>query len=112
MPRSWACSLLGVADGTPFEDAEQRASELRKTLANLGQFADGRLAPPDAARAGMLLDEALEVLASPTPKDAVGGAAEGTATVQGSSPGCAAVAVTRALGLRDLKKPRPIVSAS
>jgi len=97
MPRTWAYSVLGVDEGTPLDEAEQQAADHKKTLGKLGQFADGKLAHPDAIRAGQLLDEALEVLGAPTPKD-------GCCTLE-------PVSVTRALGLRDLKKPRPIVTA-
>jgi len=93
MPRSWAYAVLGVDEGSALEDAELKAVEFKKTLLKLGQFADGTFAHPDTIRAGQLLDEALEVLVAP-PRDAL-------------EP----VTVTRALGLRDLKKPRPIVSA-
>lgn len=97
MPRIWACEVLGIDMQTAtLDDAEARVEELRRVLARLGQFTDGRFAHADAARAGRLLDEALEVLVAPA-------AREGSAFE--------AVPVTRALGLRDLKKPRPIVVA-
>eukprot|EP00929_Paragymnodinium_shiwhaense_P088861 TRINITY_DN49170_c0_g1_i1.p1 TRINITY_DN49170_c0_g1~~TRINITY_DN49170_c0_g1_i1.p1 ORF type:complete len:837 (-),score=223.81 TRINITY_DN49170_c0_g1_i1:15-2525(-) len=96
MTKEWACKLLEVELEASQEDAERSAAELKKQLAKLGQFTDGKLAHADARRASQLLDEALDVFAAPAPKD-----------------GCKleAVKVTRALGLRDLKKPRPIVTA-
>lgn len=97
MPQSWARSLLGIEDTAEREEAEKKAKELKKELGKLGLFADGRLGQPDAARAGRLIDDALEVLGAPRPSK------------EGES--LAAVEVTRALGLRDLKKPRPIVLA-
>lgn len=101
MPQSWARKLLGLEETDKkdkeeeCEEAEKKAKEVKKQLGKLGLFADGQLGHPDTARAGRLLDEAVEVLAAPRP------AKEGDAL--------AAVGVTRALGLRDLKKPRPIV---
>lgn len=97
MPQSWARSLLGIEEGAEPEEAEKKGEKMKKDLGKLGLYADGRLGHPDAARAGRLLDDALEVLAAPKP------AKEGEKL--------APVGVTRALGLRDLKKPRPIVLA-
>mmetsp|Transcript_108184 Transcript_108184/g.304778 ORF Transcript_108184/g.304778 Transcript_108184/m.304778 type:complete len:831 (+) Transcript_108184:85-2577(+) len=108
MPRAWACAILGMDPCTSppedaehkaaeLKDAEKKATELRDTLGKLGRFADGRLAQPDCARAGQLLDDALDVLAAPPLREGVV---------------LEPVAVTRALGLRDLKKPRPIVSGA
>lgn len=96
MPREWARSLLGVDEGAQLEDAEQKAKDLKETLKKLGLFADGRLAQPDAARAAALLDEALEALHAPPPRE--------------GGTGLEAVEVSRALGLRDLKRPRAIVA--
>jgi len=101
MPRSWALSLLGMQleEGQYVEDireaAEKKVEELKKNFMKLGQFADGSPAHADQVRAIELLDEALEVLSAPIPKESV----------------LSAVPVTRALGLRDLKKPRPIITA-
>uniref|UniRef100_A0A7S2Q391 peptidylprolyl isomerase n=1 Tax=Zooxanthella nutricula TaxID=1333877 RepID=A0A7S2Q391_9DINO len=96
MPRSWARSLLGLEEGAQLEEAEQKAEECKKTLQKLGVFADGRLAQPDAARAAAMLDEALEALQAPAPKEGIG---------------LEAVMVSRALGLRDLKRPKAIVTS-
>jgi len=94
MPRAWAQAFL---DAEEAEDAAKKAEEKKKALAKLGVFADGRLAHPDAARASALIDEALEALTAPLPKD--------------NGIGLEAVPVTRALGLRDLKRPHGIVTA-
>jgi len=101
MPRSWAVMLLGIDEEASLEEAEKKAAEIKKTLGKLGQFADGRQAHPDTIRAAQLLDEALEVLAAP---DGSGSSTAGR--------DLEAVPVTGALGLRDLKRPRSIVSAS
>jgi hypothetical protein len=97
MPQTWARTLLGVAESAEQEEAEKKVKEMKKELGKLGLFADGRLAQPDAARAGRLLEDALEVLSAPRP------AKEGEEL--------APVGVTHALGLRDLKRPRAIVLA-
>lgn len=95
MSRAWARSVLGIDEGAALEDAEKHVKKLRKTFELFGSFADGRLAQPDAARAGQLLEQALEVLSAPVPSGALD-----------------AVPMARALGLRDLKRPRAIVTAA
>eukprot|EP00930_Biecheleria_cincta_P005871 TRINITY_DN106825_c0_g1_i1.p1 TRINITY_DN106825_c0_g1~~TRINITY_DN106825_c0_g1_i1.p1 ORF type:complete len:826 (-),score=171.56 TRINITY_DN106825_c0_g1_i1:12-2489(-) len=100
MPQSWARALLGIEESLDLEEArnaaQKRVEEMKSELGKLGLLADGRLAHADAARAGRLLDDALEVLRAPVPK-------EGT-KLEG-------VKVTRALGLRDLKRPRVVILA-
>jgi hypothetical protein len=95
MPRSWACNLLGIEEAAPADEAEKSAEKLTKTLQELGQFTDGRLAHSDARRAQRFLEDAVDVLSSPK---------QATGVLE-------AVPVTRAIGLRDLKKPRSIVQS-
>jgi len=97
MPQTWARGLLGVDEGAELKEAVKKADLMKKELAKLGVFADGRFAHADVARAGRLLDDALEVLAAPKNSR--------------ESETLSAVPVTRALGLRDLKKPRAVVLA-
>eukprot|EP00928_Gymnodinium_smaydae_P076153 TRINITY_DN5913_c0_g1_i1.p1 TRINITY_DN5913_c0_g1~~TRINITY_DN5913_c0_g1_i1.p1 ORF type:complete len:843 (+),score=236.49 TRINITY_DN5913_c0_g1_i1:207-2735(+) len=97
LPRAKAIELLGIEEAATPEEAEKKAKHLRTELAKFGQFADGRLGHQDAVRAGRLLDEALEALAAPVPRE--GACLE-------------AVPVTRALGLRDLKRPHAIAVAT
>jgi len=97
MPHSWAYAVLDMEGTVTFDDVEKQASELRAEFAKLGAHTDGSLAHADTISAERLLQEAVEVLAAPPIDEA-----EGVEALNG-------VKVTRALGLRDLKKPHQIL---
>eukprot|EP00747_Dinoflagellata_sp_TGD_P027753 gnl/TRDRNA2_/TRDRNA2_132802_c2_seq1.p1 gnl/TRDRNA2_/TRDRNA2_132802_c2~~gnl/TRDRNA2_/TRDRNA2_132802_c2_seq1.p1 ORF type:complete len:812 (-),score=194.69 gnl/TRDRNA2_/TRDRNA2_132802_c2_seq1:108-2543(-) len=92
-----ARAILGVAETATVHEASAAAKELKEEMVKLGILSDGSLPHKDQARACHVVDEALEALAFPPPK-------EGEATLEAVKP-------TRALGLRDLKLPRQIVVA-
>jgi len=98
MTRAGAASLLGVTEDAPVEDVRRRAAELREHLPKLGMRADGSFAYPEQERTAWILDEAVEAFLAPPMKE------EGIAALE-------AVQATRALGLRDLKLPRPLLLA-
>ncbi|CAK9041163.1 unnamed protein product [Durusdinium trenchii] len=78
------------------------AKELREQIMKLGMLTDGNYGHPDQAEAVRMIEEAAEAFAEPAALTASKG--EGFVALK-------PVQVTRALGLRDLKLPRKVVSS-
>jgi len=91
-----ARAVLGLPESGRSEESTHCAAELREALRRLGIHSDGSFGHPDQERAARLLDEAVDTLTNGLP-------AKEEAALQDS------VKTTRALGLRDLKVPRPMV---
>jgi len=96
--RAVAAAVLGLSEDASADDARYRQHELRKELEKLGMLTDGGLAYLEQRRGAWILEEAAEAFAAPPIKDQ-------------SSAALQAVRPTRALGLRDLKFPRPLLLA-
>jgi len=98
LSRAVAAAVLGLGEDASADDARCRQHELFEQLQKLGMLTDGGLAYPEQRRAAWILEEAAEAFAAPPIKDQCAAALQ-------------AVRPTRALGLRDLKSPRPLLLA-
>lgn len=102
MTRATAVTVLGAEDDVTPEEAGKKSRELREQITKLGMLTDGNYGHPDQAEAVRMIEEAAEAIAEPSPLTASKG--EGFTALK-------PVQVTRALGLRDLKLPRKVVSS-
>lgn len=102
MTRATAVTVLGAEDDVTPEEAGKKGRELREQITKLGMLTDGNYGHPDQAEAVRMIEEAAEAIAEPSALTASKG--EGFTTLK-------PVQVTRALGLRDLKLPRKVVSS-
>lgn len=102
MSRATALKVLGVAEESTTEEAGKKGRELREQIMKLGMLTDGNYGHPDQAEAVRMIEEAAEAFAEPAALTASKG--EGFVALK-------PVQVTRALGLRDLKLPRKVVSS-
>mmetsp|Transcript_29074 Transcript_29074/g.56175 ORF Transcript_29074/g.56175 Transcript_29074/m.56175 type:complete len:828 (-) Transcript_29074:56-2539(-) len=96
--RAVAAAVLGLSVDASSDEARYRQHELFEQLQKLGMLTDGGLAYPEQKRGAWILEEAAEAFAAPPIKDQ-------------SATALQAVRPTRALGLRDLKLPRPLLLA-
>jgi len=102
MTRATAVTVLGAEDDVTPEEAGKKGRELREQITKLGMLTDGNYGHPDQAEAVRMIEEAAEAIAEPSALTASKG--EGFTALK-------PVQVTRALGLRDLKLPRKVVSS-
>lgn len=102
MTRATAVTVLGAEDDVTPEEAGKKSRELREQITKLGMLTDGNYGHPDQAEAVRMIEEAAEAIAEPSALTASKG--EGFTALK-------PVQVTRALGLRDLKLPRKVVSS-
>lgn len=102
MTRATAVTVLGAEDDVSPEEAGKKGRELREQITKLGMLTDGNYGHPDQAEAVRMIEEAAEAIAEPSALTASKG--EGFTALK-------PVQVTRALGLRDLKLPRKVVSS-
>jgi len=102
MSRVTAVNVLGAAEDVTIEEAGKKGRELREQITKLGMLTDGNYGHPDQAEAVRMIEEAAEAIAEPPALTASKG--EGFSALK-------PVQVTRALGLRDLKLPRKVVSS-
>lgn len=102
MTRAIAVTVLGAPDDVTPEEAGKKGRELREQITKLGMLTDGNYGHPDQAEAVRMIEEAAEAIAEPSALTASKG--EAFAALK-------PVQVTRALGLRDLKLPRKVVSS-
>ncbi|CAE7628333.1 exgA [Symbiodinium pilosum] len=103
MSRAMALEVLQISEDCSLEEAGKKGRELRETIMKLGMLTDGNYGHPDQAEAVRMIEEAAEAIAEPSTLTA----SKGGASFTSLKP----VQVTRALGLRDLKLPRKIVSS-
>lgn len=96
--RAVAAAVLGLSEDASADDARFRQHELFEQLQKLGILTDGSLAYTEQRRGAWILEEAAEAFAAPAIKDL-------------RAQPLQAVRPTRALGLRDLKLPRPLLLA-
>eukprot|EP00913_Durusdinium_trenchii_P012297 g11546.t1 len=110
MPAAFTLEELseGLLDLQPWRGSARQLSrradmeELREQIMKLGMLTDGNYGHPDQAEAVRMIEEAAEAFAEPAALTASKG--EGFVALK-------PVQVTRALGLRDLKLPRKVVSS-
>ncbi|CAE7503510.1 exgA [Symbiodinium natans] len=103
MSRATALGVLNVPEDCSLEEAGRQGRELRETIMKLGMLTDGNYGHPDQAAAVRMIEEAAEAIAEPATLTA----SKGGSSFSSLKP----VQVTRALGLRDLKLPRKVVSS-
>ncbi|CAE7765362.1 PIN1 [Symbiodinium sp. CCMP2456] len=103
MSRATAFDVLGIPEDCSLEEAGRQGRDLRETIIKLGMLTGGNYGHPDQAEAVRMIEEAAEAIAEPAALTA----SKGGASFSSLKP----IQVTRALGLRDLKLPRKIVSS-
>ncbi|CAE7616304.1 exgA [Symbiodinium microadriaticum] len=103
MLRATAFDVLGISEDCSLEEAGRQGRDLRETIMKLGMLTGGNYGHPDQAEAVRMIEEAAEAIAEPAALTASKGG--------GSFSSLKPIQVTRALGLRDLKLPRKIVSS-